>query len=332
MPGRTFTTTAYRYGFNGKEKDNETYGNGNIYDYGFRIYNPRLGRFLSVDPLSESYPWYTPYQFAGNKPIIAIDLDGLEEYIVVINHDEKKKPISCKIIYVTSAGTKVDQNYAFPDKKKHLVLVNNIYADGSENKIGFQDALTKEQQEALLDVTKITKDKVYTALDGSIYEDADRFEGNVKLPTPSAPKLPAPKINVGDVLSLDKATISLVVSTTGVPGGESLNDPSKPAKEGELGPQGRTFFEELGKKAATNAAIKEIEIKLDIEIGDKYKWRLPSASKMNGEHQARKDITEALRRGGLPASVKVNVTYVDRIVQDGTDSARNGDKSTVTVK
>jgi hypothetical protein len=54
-------------------------GGGSTYDYGFRIYNPQLGRFLSVDPLTSSYPWYTPYQFAGNKPIKFIDLDGLEE-------------------------------------------------------------------------------------------------------------------------------------------------------------------------------------------------------------------------------------------------------------
>ena len=33
---------------------------------------------LSVDPLTKSYPWYTPYQFAGNNPILNIDLDGLE--------------------------------------------------------------------------------------------------------------------------------------------------------------------------------------------------------------------------------------------------------------
>src|SRR5690606_2002586 len=35
--------------------------------------------FLSVDPLTKDYPFYTPYQFAGNKPISAVDLDGLEE-------------------------------------------------------------------------------------------------------------------------------------------------------------------------------------------------------------------------------------------------------------
>jgi RHS repeat-associated protein len=79
MPGRKFNTNSYKYGFNGKEKDNEVSGEGNSYDYGMRIYDPRLGRFLSVDPLTNSYPWYTPYQFAGNKPIRYVDIDGLEE-------------------------------------------------------------------------------------------------------------------------------------------------------------------------------------------------------------------------------------------------------------
>jgi RHS repeat-associated protein len=80
MKGRSFSDESYRYGFNGKEKDN-SFAKDNSYDYGFRIYNPRIARFLSVDPLTKSYPWYTPYQFAGNKPIWAIDLDGLEELI-----------------------------------------------------------------------------------------------------------------------------------------------------------------------------------------------------------------------------------------------------------
>lgn len=79
MPGRKFSYSSnYRFGFNGKEKSDEVYGEGNVYDYGFRIYSPRVARFLSVDPLTNSYPWYTPYQFAGNSPVFAIDLDGLE--------------------------------------------------------------------------------------------------------------------------------------------------------------------------------------------------------------------------------------------------------------
>jgi len=79
MPGRKFTsTTNYRYGFNGKEEDDEVKGDGNQQDYGMRIYDPRLGRFLSVDPITSTYPMLTPYQFASNSPILGIDLDGLE--------------------------------------------------------------------------------------------------------------------------------------------------------------------------------------------------------------------------------------------------------------
>jgi hypothetical protein len=43
-----------------------------------RIYDSRLGRFLSVDPITQEYPELTPYQFASNRPIDGIDLDGLE--------------------------------------------------------------------------------------------------------------------------------------------------------------------------------------------------------------------------------------------------------------
>jgi RHS repeat-associated protein len=57
MPGRKYSaTSSYRYGFNGKENDNEVKGEGNQQDYGMRIYDPRIGKFLSVDPISKEYP------------------------------------------------------------------------------------------------------------------------------------------------------------------------------------------------------------------------------------------------------------------------------------
>ncbi|MHA4894145.1 RHS repeat domain-containing protein [Pedobacter sp. PWIIR3] len=78
QPGRSVTTSAYRYGFNGKENDNEVKGTANQQDYGMRIYDPRVAKFLSVDPISRNYPELTPYQFASNSPLQAVDLDGLE--------------------------------------------------------------------------------------------------------------------------------------------------------------------------------------------------------------------------------------------------------------
>src|SRR5438270_13538114 len=93
MPGRHYpgkvlaplTQGAYRYGFNGKERDWEDYGDGNQYDYGARIYNPMIARFLSVDPISKHFPWNSPYSFAENDVIRSVDLDGLEKLIVLYN-------------------------------------------------------------------------------------------------------------------------------------------------------------------------------------------------------------------------------------------------------
>ncbi|MDQ1773065.1 RHS repeat-associated core domain-containing protein, partial [Labilibaculum euxinus] len=83
--GRTETETSQkRYKYVGKERDEET----GLYYYGFRYYAAWLCRFVSVDPLQFDYPYYTPFQYAGNKPITYIDLDGLEE----AKPDEKDNP------------------------------------------------------------------------------------------------------------------------------------------------------------------------------------------------------------------------------------------------
>jgi len=72
-----------------------------MYDYGFRIYDPRIGRFLSVDPLTKSYPMLTPYQFAANMPTWAADLDGLEAII----HNQNDNSITIiGNIYIVSEG------------------------------------------------------------------------------------------------------------------------------------------------------------------------------------------------------------------------------------
>ena len=87
MAGRTFSSEEYRYGFNGKEDDKDFGDKQLIQDYGFRLYNPAIARFLSVDPLAPSYPELTVYQFASNTPIWAIDLDGLEMTISTMMND-----------------------------------------------------------------------------------------------------------------------------------------------------------------------------------------------------------------------------------------------------
>jgi len=79
LPNRYESSGAYRYGFQGQEKDDEIKGEGNSLNYKFRMHDPRVGRFFAVDPLFREYPYYSPYSFGGNKPIRNIELEGLEE-------------------------------------------------------------------------------------------------------------------------------------------------------------------------------------------------------------------------------------------------------------
>jgi RHS repeat-associated protein len=79
MPERSYDSAGqYRYGFQGQEKDNEIKGEGNSLNFAYRVHDPRLGRFLSVDPLTSSYPHNSPYAFSENRVTNSIELEGLE--------------------------------------------------------------------------------------------------------------------------------------------------------------------------------------------------------------------------------------------------------------
>jgi RHS repeat-associated protein len=73
----SWQTNEYRYGYNGMEKDPETKGEGNSYTTEFRQYDPRLGRWMSLDPMMTESPWQSPYCAFDNNPIFYTDPYGL---------------------------------------------------------------------------------------------------------------------------------------------------------------------------------------------------------------------------------------------------------------
>ncbi|TAL62236.1 MAG: hypothetical protein EPN85_03100 [Bacteroidetes bacterium] len=81
MPGRNFNSPDYQFGFNGKRKDDELKGNGNSYDFGARIYDPRIGKWLSTDPAEKHFPELSPYSAFADNPIYIIDENG--DYIII---------------------------------------------------------------------------------------------------------------------------------------------------------------------------------------------------------------------------------------------------------
>ena len=73
--GQTYAQTASnRYKFNGKEL--QTIGNLDLLDYGARMYDTKIGRWLVQDPLAEKYYPFSGYNYCVNNPIMFVDPDG----------------------------------------------------------------------------------------------------------------------------------------------------------------------------------------------------------------------------------------------------------------
>ena len=80
MQGAWTATPTDNYKYNGKELDSD-YGL-NWYHYGARMYDPAIGRFTGVDPIADEFSHVSPYNYAENMPTIAVDLHGLQAFIV----------------------------------------------------------------------------------------------------------------------------------------------------------------------------------------------------------------------------------------------------------
>ena len=105
-----------RFRFTGKERDSES-----GYDYfGARYYSSTLPMWLSVDPLSDSYPDTSPYVYCGNNPIKFVDPDGKEKHNMM---DPYSKDINQMILY--EAGQKL------VDKSNHIFFISH----GSNNEM-----------------------------------------------------------------------------------------------------------------------------------------------------------------------------------------------------
>jgi RHS repeat-associated protein len=71
---QTVANSGYQYKYNGKEWQDEL--GLNLYDYGWRNYDPAIGRFQKLDRFSEKYHKLSPYGYAGNNPVLINDIQG----------------------------------------------------------------------------------------------------------------------------------------------------------------------------------------------------------------------------------------------------------------
>jgi RHS repeat-associated protein len=130
MPGRSYTgASGHRYGFQGQEMDNEIKGNGNSVNFKYRVHDPRLGRFLSVDPLSRSYPYNSPYAFAENAVIHGRELEGLEWVLTIYSPEISEK-----------FKTAVKHNDIYEQRRLSYYATNNTFPDDFAQRMSMDDS------------------------------------------------------------------------------------------------------------------------------------------------------------------------------------------------
>jgi RHS repeat-associated protein len=128
-----YMAMSYNFKFNSKSWEEEL--GLNMYDYGARLYDPAIGRWMNIDPLAENSRRWTPYNYAYNNPIYFIDPDGMQ----AIDNDD--------IIFNNKSGTEVAR----------------IITPGEDIKINVGD-VTAPPSPIIIDPSKIA-DKLGQALD-----------------------------------------------------------------------------------------------------------------------------------------------------------------------
>jgi RHS repeat-associated protein len=119
---------SYRYSFQNQENDKEIKGSGNSIDFGARIYDSRVGRWLSCDPLFGNQPSWSPYKAMYDNPMIYQDPDGMDEIIRIRVVDYKSNTttvIETTIPYLVMTDGRYRQEGALPAYYGYYNYVSN---------------------------------------------------------------------------------------------------------------------------------------------------------------------------------------------------------------
>jgi RHS repeat-associated protein len=135
---RSWSVSAYRYGFNGMERDDELKGSGNSYDFGARIYDSRLGRWMSLDPHQRRYSALSAYNFCFNSPLLFNDPDGKDGRVTIQKYEGGGGIITVStIVYIT--GENIDATVATraTEVAKDVFKPKTLTLDGQEWTVQF---------------------------------------------------------------------------------------------------------------------------------------------------------------------------------------------------
>ncbi len=150
MPGRSYNAHTYRHGFTGHEKESDL-AEG-IYTTEYRLYDARVGRWLSVDPLFEKYVGMSPYNYCMLNPVMMVDPDGREIKIGKLSYQPG----------ITELPDELSQY-----ERNAILVLNTLYNKGSE------------KMKNVISVLSTTQERIYQIVESSITSYSDIPYGGV---------------------------------------------------------------------------------------------------------------------------------------------------------
>jgi RHS repeat-associated protein len=193
MPSRTWSdpNTKYKYGFNGKEKDNEVNVDEGDYDFGARIYDSRLGRWLALDPLAFRFPWQSPYVAFNNNPLLYNDPTGKSGEATIDKNTKTITITSIYLFYGSGSSPAIAKEYAASIEKMYNAANGVVNIDGVDYKVQFKIIgidISEFSNKTIQNVIGMNKDikrnyvrlekKTNELISGSSYTDASSSGGN----------------------------------------------------------------------------------------------------------------------------------------------------------
>ncbi|HEY4481345.1 MAG TPA: RHS repeat-associated core domain-containing protein [Candidatus Brocadiaceae bacterium] len=225
QPGRKYSSagSGYRYGFNGKENDNEVEGEGNTVSFENRVYDSRLGRWLALDPLQRKYPNESNYIFTSDNPVIYADLDGRDKIyvITIIGKDGKSNTIQ-----KTDAGFFIYKKVSVPgfgnNRYYRSDLIVSTTIDLSKNTLTYSEMPSAYRNEIgggdyNLHRAGVLISKIFGGMDpdetrgsqpGGIYLTSEFKEGDADGPKTDATKGTTDQVNI-DLIMAGFASLSI---------------------------------------------------------------------------------------------------------------------------
>jgi RHS repeat-associated protein len=289
QPNRNFDSQEYRYGFQGQEKDSEIKGEGLSVNYKYRMHDPRLGRFFTVDPLYRDFPWNSTYAFSENKVIHKIELEGLES-----TEHEANVALGEIVYWMMYKDFGNASNIAKSDKKELLgnkwfrAIETNTEAVSALKKAQIRqfyfERLSKGKAERFKRLFKplvenLKYDDILAIREASIdayneevlmigktfvhaYASGSGYYGLSGLPIPASRTFNLPKVVSGTYKGFTAAEGTVINEASALLKSEGLNVITEAAKKGQfaevkIGERVIVFEPELGKMGASAITLTE---------------------------------------------------------------------------